>query len=189
MTNPTDDFEDALAGDDPDFGSEPSSPLDLDQATQWVAKVAQARRKREEYREAHAAAVARLNARLAERMEALDQQEAWFTEALTIYHRTVLAADPEAKTIPTPAGTLKARKGQPGYSYEDEEALLAWAMENASDVVDVPPPPDPRVNKNRFKKAIKGSKVSDGVIIMPDGEPVPGVKVTDAEVDYKVVTD
>lgn len=189
MTNPADDFEDALAGETPDFESEPAGALDLDQATQWVAQVRRIREKRDEYQAAHAAAVARLNARLAERMEALGQQEEWFTEALTIYHRTVLANDPEAKTIPTPAGTLKARKGQPGYSYEDEEALLAWAMENASDVVDVPPPPDPRVNKNRLKKVIKAGKVSDGVIIMPDGEPVPGVKVTDAEVDYKVVTD
>jgi len=189
MTNAHEDFEDALTGEEPDFAEEPSAPLDLDQATQWVAKVARARRLREEYVAAHTAAAARLNARLNERLSALDQQEEWYTEALVMYHRTVLATDTEALTIPTPAGTLKSRMGQPSWSYEDDDALLAWAVEHANDVVDFPPPPEPRVNKARLKKALKESKVSDGVVVTPEGEAVPGVKVTDAKRKFTVETD
>jgi len=189
MSNPTDDFEDALAGDEPDFEQKPTAPLDLDQATQWVAKVARARRLREEYQAAHAAAVARLNARLSERMSALDQQEEWYGEALAMFHRTALANDPEALTIPTPAGTLKSRKGQKQWTYGDEEALLAWAVENADDAVDYPPTPAPKVNKTRLKKALKDAKVSDGVVMTDDGVAVPGVTVADAVRKFTIDTD
>ena len=189
MTNPADEFESAIAGDAPDTDGEPTAPLDLDQATQWVAQVDRIRRLREEYQQAHAAAVARLNARLNARVSALAEQEEWYAEALEMFHRTVLASDSEALTIPTPAGTLKSRKGQPTFSYTDDEALLAWAMENANDAVDFPPTPDPRLNKTKFKKAVKEAKVSDGVIITDDGEAVPGVTVADPERKFTIETE
>lgn len=187
--NPTDDFQDALEGDAPDTDSTPSAPLDLNQATQWVAQVARIRRLREEYQQAHAAAVERLNERLHTRLANLAEQEEWFTEALTMYHRTVIAQDPEALTIYTPAGTLKSVQGQPKFIYEDEAALLEWAIREAGDVVDVPPTPDPKVNKTRLKKMLKEATATDGVFITQDGERVPGVRVEKAKRNFSVLTD
>jgi len=189
-----DEFEEALAGEGPDFEADPASAatgLDLDQVTQWVAQVDQVRRKRAEYQAAHQAAVQRLNGRLQERLSALDAQEEWLEEALTVYHKTVIANDPRALTIHTPAGTLKSTKGQPKYDYADEAALVAWALENAPEIVDVPPAPEPRVPKNNLKKLLKeqGAKISDGTLVLDDGTAVPGVKAEKARRNYNVITE
>jgi hypothetical protein len=192
----TQDFEDALAGDEPTF-DEVHAPLDLDQATQWVAQVARARRLREEYQEAHRAAVARLNARLAERITALTQQEEWYEEALVMYHRTLLATDPEAKTVPTPAGTLKSTATQPTWEFYDEDAFTAWAVENLPSVIAEPPPlPAPKVVKAEVKKALKDEAAevlkvagTSDAVLTHDGAPVPGLRVLPAGRNYKVITD
>jgi hypothetical protein len=197
MTDIAADFEDALAPDEPDFTEKPSAPLDLDQATQWVAKVARARRLREEYVAAHQAAVARLNARLNERVEALAQQEEWYGEALAMFHKTAIAVDPEALTIPTPAGTLKSTKTQPKWEFFDEAAFTAWALENAPEVIaEPPPPPAPKVVKTEVKKALKADaekalKVAgtSDAVLTHDGAPVPGLRVLPAGRNFKIVTD
>lgn len=195
--NPTEEFEDALGGDYPDFDEDVHAALDLNQATQWVAQLARVRRVREEYEAAHAAAIARLNARLANLTENLAQQEMWYTEALKMYHATVLANDPAAKTIATPAGTLKSTATQPSWDFYDEAAFTAWALENLPEVIaEPPPPPEPRVAKNEVKKAladaakdaIKLAGTSDAVLTH-DGAPVPGLRVLPAGRNYKVVTE
>lgn len=195
--NPEQDFADALEGDGPDFDAEPSAPLDMDQATQWVASLARVRRLREEYEAAHAAAINRLSARLFERMIALDTQEGWFSEALEMYHRTVLSLDPEAKTIPTPAGTLKSTATQPEWQFYDEEAFTVWALENLPEVIaDPPPPPALKVAKAKVKaalkedaaEALKVAGTSDAVLTY-DGAEVPGLRVLPAGRNYKVITD
>jgi hypothetical protein len=196
MTDITADFEDALAPDEPDFTETPSAPLDLDQATQWVAKVARARRLREEYVAAHSAAVARLNARLNERVSALAAQEEWYGEALAMFHKTAIAVDPEALTIPTPAGTLKSTKTQPTWEFYDEAAFTAWAEENIPQVMaEPPPPPAPKVKKAEVKKALKADaekalKVAgtSDAVLMHDEATVPGLRVLPAGRNFKVIT-
>ena len=197
MTDIASDFEDALAGDQPDFESKPTAPLDLDQATQWVAQVARARRLRDEYEEAHRAAVARLNARLDERVEALNQQEEWYAEALEMFHRTAIAVDDKALTIPTPAGTLKSTKTQPVWEFYDEAAFTAWALENLPEVIaPLPEPPEPKVAKNAVKKALKDDAeaviklagTSDAVLTHEEA-PVPGLRVLPPGRNYKIITD
>jgi len=192
-----DEFDEALAGDTPDFDAPPAPALDLDQATQWVAQVARARRLREEYQAAHAAAVARLNTRLNARLEALGQQESWYEEALTMYHRTAIANDPAALTIPTPAGTLKSTKTQPTWEFYDEDAFTTWAIENLPAVIaEPPPPPEPKIVKATVKKALKDDaeavlKVAgtSDAVLTHDGAPVPGLRVLPPGRNYKVITD
>jgi hypothetical protein len=194
--NPEQDFADALGGDEVDFDAKPQAPLDLDQVTQWVAQLARVRHLRDEYDTAYAAAVARLSARHAERKAALDTQEAWFAEALEMYHRTVLAADPQAKTIHTPAGVLKSTATQPSWEFYDEAAFAEWAMENLPQVFSEPlPPPAPKVVKNEVKKALKDEadealKVAgtSDAVLTHDGVPVPGLRVKPAGRNYKVET-
>ena len=114
-----------------------------------------------------------------------------------MYHRTVIANDPAALTIPTPAGTLKSTKTQPTWEFYDEAAFTAWALENLPQVIAEPPaPPEPKVVKNEVKKvlkdeaeaAIKVAGTSDAVLTH-DGAPVPGLRVLPAGRNYKVITD
>jgi len=197
MTDLADDFDDALGGDTPDFQSEPVAPLGLVQATEWVAQLARTRRLQAEYREAHAAAVARLNARLNARTEALHQQEGWLAEALEMFHRTALATDKSAKTIETPAGTLKSTATQPTWEFYDEEAFTAWALENLPEVIaEPPPPPAPKAAKTAVKKALKDDAAvalkaagTSDAVLMHDGASVPGLRVLPAGRNYKVITE
>jgi len=179
----TDVFEEALAGSEATQGE---VPLDLDQATQWVAQVKAIRGRKAEYQAAHAAAVSRLNAKLNEVCFNLDTQEEWMTDALEMYHRTVLANDAERITIQTPAGTLKSNKGQPKWVYEDEAAFEEWAFANIPTVVT--PHPD-TINKTKVKAALKDATFSDGVVVLKDGTAVPGLKVLPAERGFSIVTD
>jgi hypothetical protein len=194
--NPTDDLSDALAGDEPDFDTEPSAPLDLDQVTQWVEQVARVRRLLDEYRQAHAAAVQRLNDRLNQRVEDLTKKEKWYEEALEVYHKVTIQNDPKALTIETPAGTLKSRMGQVEWEFFDEAAFTAWALENLPEVIaEPPPPPAPKPAKKEVKKALKDEAAkalkvagtSDAVLAC-DGAPVPGLRVLPAKRKYDVVT-
>jgi hypothetical protein len=130
-------------------------------------------------------------------MCALDTQEGWFSEALEMYHRTVLSLDPEAKTIPTPAGTLKSTATQPEWQFYDEEAFTTWALENLPEVIaEPPPPPAPKVVKTKVKAALKEDATdalklagtSDAVLTF-DGAVVPGLRVLPAGRNYKVITD
>lgn len=182
---PTEEFEDALCGEIATADAEGNLglPVDLDQAEQWMAQLRRIRRLRAEYVAAHAAAVARLNARLTEVTAPLDGEDAMLSEALEMFHRTLIAVDANRKTVPLPSGTLKSRMGQPTVEVTDEDALLAWAVANRPDVVDFPPPPDPKVKKVDLKKVIKAeATVSDGVPLLgADREPIPGVVVTEAE--------
>jgi hypothetical protein len=175
-------FDEALAGEDAKQGE---VPLDLDQATQWVAQVKAIRDRKAEYQAAHAAAVRRLNAKLTEVCSNLDTQEEWMTDALEMYHRTVLANDAERVTIQTPAGVLKSNAGQNKWVYDDA-AFEAWALENIPSAVT--PHPD-TINKTKAKTALKDATISDGVVITADGVKVPGITIVPPERTFKIVTD
>lgn len=189
-------LEAALAGEEPDFSVPPTADalvLDSDQATQWLARLDSVRRKRQEIKDAKAAAVKRLDAVTNDRVANLTEQEAWLEEALTIFHQVMLAADPEgAMTIILPTGTLKSGVwgGKEIWNYDD--ALFnAWAIENLPGAVEYP---DPKVSKDAAKKLIKDAKirVSDGVVLVSDGKeefPVVGLTITERERAFKAVTE
>lgn len=190
MTDATADLMSALEGDEV---TEPVADADgatIDRVTEWVAQVAKLDANEAEYVEAHKAAVAKLNERLAARVGAIDYQRAPLVDALETYHRARLAQDPEAKTIHTPAGKVKSTKARDKWQVEDEEAFRAWAVANLPDAVTFP---DPSVNMTKAKKALgdNNDRISDGVVIVK-GEAVPGLKVieaTDAERTFKVVAE
>jgi hypothetical protein len=183
MSDANDIFEEALAGDEAERGE---VPLDLDQATQWVAQVANIRAKITEYKAAHAAAIKRLDAKLNEVVGNLETQEGWMLDALEMYHRTVLANDKERVSIVTPAGTLKSNKGRDKWVYEDDAAFTAWVLENIPTAVVTK---EDTIDKNKAKTALKSATFSDGVVITADGVKVPGVKILPPERTFSVVTD
>lgn len=179
--NPNDELAAALGGDEPDFTEEPYAPLDLDQATQWLTQLAEARSKRAEYEAALAAATLRLQERARKAFDGFDRAETWLTQALEIFHQTALTLDPKATKIETPAGDLTSNAGQQRWVYEDEAALLKWALVNANAAVNFPVAPEPTLKKNDLKKILKETATfSDGVVVAEDGTLVPGVKVLPA---------
>ena len=185
--NANDDLAAALAGDEPDYDEAPYAPLDLEQASDWLTQIQQVRAKRQEYLDAHTAIVARLTKRLNDVLEPMARNEAWYVEALEIFHRTALTLDPKATKIQTPAGDLTSNAGQKKWVYEDEAALLEWAMANVTDAINLLPAPDPSLKKVELKKALnEHATFSDGVVVWEDGTLVPGVKVLPAERSFDV---
>lgn len=185
-------LEAALAGEEPDFTVPPTADalvLDSDQATQWLARLDSVRRKRQEVKDAMAAAVDRMKVVAAARKANLDEQEAWLEEALSIYHTIMLELDPEgAKTIILPTGTLKSGTwGGDIWTYDDA-TFDAWAIENLPGAVEYPAP---KVDKGTAKKLINDSKVrvSDDLVQLPDGTTVPGLTVTERPRAFKAKTE
>lgn len=112
--------------------------------------------------------------------EAIERDRRW----LQGWHNAQLGPHGRGpKTIELPAGVLKATKEQPAFEYEDEAAFLAWAEENAPELVRVPPPkiPPPAVDKNAVKKRIRPALAERSdwrpgeTVRFPD---LPGVVVT-----------
>lgn len=64
---------------------------------------------------------------------------AWFHGLLMDWgHRSRLEND-KAPTLPLPSGTVETTKRKPAPKVDDAEALLAWALEHAPDIVETPP--------------------------------------------------
>lgn len=178
MTDATADLMAALEGE-PVTGPIDPDGATSDHVTEWVAQVVRLQKRKDEYEAAHKAAVAKLGARLAERNAALDEQIAWLMDALSTYHRVVLANDPDAKTIHTPAGTIKSRKAQDRFVVEDEDAFKTWATAAFPAAVEFPAP---KVKLVEAKKLMKNGRISDQRLIV-DGETIPGVRVIQATED------
>lgn len=96
------------------------------------------------------------------------------TYALDVRARSPRGKDgePTVKTVKLPTATLETRKGADAkvvFSIDDMDAVVAWAEENAPDLV----------QKSVDAKALKLFVVVDGDgdehIIDSDGTPVPGV--------------
>jgi hypothetical protein len=188
-------FDDALAGPPPDTTQPPQPANSLDQATQWVAAIARIRRQRQQYIEAHNAAIARLDQRLQQHLQTLQQQENWYTEALEMYHRMILANDPDAKTIHTPAGTLKSVATQPVWEIDDEQAYTAWAAQHLPETLIQPPQPPPKPSKTEIKKTLKTianqalQNTTGKTRLTYNGQTIPGLTVTPATRKFTIITD
>lgn len=181
MTNATDDLMAALEGEEVTAPIPDPDGSTIDTVTEWVAQVVRLDAREAEYVEAHKAAVAKLNARKADRLAAIEEQRGYLMDAIETYHRARLAQDPEAKSIPTPAGTLKSTKRQDQWVIEDDEAFTQWAVVNLPEAVKHP---DPVVNKTDAKKALKAraERFSDERVIV-DGGAVPGLRFIVAKED------
>ena len=175
----TDDLMAALEGDEVTAPIADPDNSTIDTVTEWVAQVVRLDAREAEYVEAHKAAVAKLNARKAERLAAIEEQRGYLTDAIETYHRARLAQDPEAKSIPTPAGTMKSTKKQDQWVIEDDEAFTKWCVINLKDAVTFA---DPVVNRSDAKKALKAKaeRYSDERVIV-GGEAVPGLRFIEAD--------
>ncbi|MGI6079267.1 MAG: host-nuclease inhibitor Gam family protein, partial [Fastidiosipilaceae bacterium] len=100
----------------------------------------------------------------------LQRSVSFFEGLLHEYFLTLRESDPKLKTMKLPHGTLKMRKQQPQYEY-DEETLLPWAKENLPEAVVI-------------KEAVAKTPVKK--YVQETGEMVPGVTITERPEKFSV---
>lgn len=112
-----------------------------------------------------------------------ERDVSFFEGALVAWHAERLGADPDARTIRLPAGTLSARKAPDSWKAQDEAAFLAWAEANRPALVRVKREP----NIADAKRVLEAR--GPGVVDPQTGEIVPGLVVEVGGLTFKVSTD
>lgn len=150
-----------------------------------LRKIARLRAEKQAKRELAQREIGRIQDWLDRELARLDRDEQFFVNALTDYHRSVLAVNPRAKTISLPHGTVKARVAGASPALVDEAAALAWAENARPEVVKV-------------KKSLDWAGLKKLLAVDPDeihcvdpttGEVVPGVTVKPETITFTVTTD
>lgn len=181
IANAWEEVEDDLTGPEPDYEAEPTPLPDLESVNRELRRVAKIRRERDTFKDLVDSEVARLQAKLAEKVEQSERDERWHLDRLRRYHEAALALDGRAKTIGLPNGKLKARAGQPVYEISDDK-FVPWARASGgAELLRVSFAPDRVAVKNRL--VVVGDHVET-----PGGEPVPGIVVKPAETSFVVDT-
>lgn len=156
---------------------------DTPERADWaLRKLAKIRGQQAEAQKLAGEQIARIRDWLEEQDAKADSEAERFEALLLQFHQRTLAADPKAKTISLPHGTLKARQGQPKFEVM-ADTFLAWAKVNKPELV--------RVKEEAAKDEIKKlAKVVGGKAVDPDtGEAMPGVTVLPPEMKYSVEVD
>lgn len=187
-----DDLTDHLAGPEPDYTTDPGDHLaaDDEEANRLLRHLARARRQADSINLVYDAEITRLEERRRSRLDKIERKADWLQQRLALWHQARLGADPAAKTIELPAGTLRSRAQQPEWRIDDER-FLAWAAEHRPDLVSVPEP-RPRPDRTAVKQALKLPDGHPGDTVAPvdpaTGEVVPGVDVVirDRKYDQEV---
>jgi hypothetical protein len=155
-------------------------------AADWALRsLAKIRSKRAERMDLWKAEQARLAEWYERGDDPLDRDEHFFVDLLRMFHEDQFRADPKAKTIDLPGGTLKSRSGNATVEVVDEVSFLAWAKENKPELVETIERP---ATKTAILKVVEGGQfnesrheVLDEPLIVPaatrDGEIIPGVEL------------
>lgn len=183
MDSLTDDLTAALAGDEPDYDTDPAPPEDADHANRMLRRLARVRREMADLDALVAAERERLDAWHDARRAILLNRERWIADGLEMWHRAILAMDPKRKSINLPCGTLKLRARQDEYVFTDEAAFIAWAEGHQPDLL--------RTKVEVDRKAVRGAlAITDtGAAVTEDGEVVPGVEVTIRPAGFTAATE
>lgn len=119
------------------------------------------------------AEVERVNAWLAEKQRAYENEASFFENQLKSYHWRRFVADPKAKTIKLPHGRLICRKQQPEYTI-DADVLLAYVKENHPQLVKVKESTNWSVFKG-FIELAEPEGITAKCVDITTGEVVEGV--------------
>jgi phage host-nuclease inhibitor protein Gam len=107
--------------------------------------------------------------------EALDRYTAAHPDASPDEALAAVWKKVDAKTVKLPDGTISARKTPEGVEVVDADAVVAWAVaEGHADLVRQTP----------ALAELKRLPRSNGVVVSPDGDPVPGVVPKPGRIDY-----
>lgn len=180
------DLDEFLAGPEPDFDTEPTAPVDMDQAERFLRHWRRLQADADRATEVANTQRARIDLWLSAELDRVGRQQRWFEQSLFGLHSAILRATPKAKTLHLPSGSLRARAQQPEWAYDDEEAFVAWAVEHRPELAPDPVPPPLPARKPAKAEAKKRLTLADpkarpgmsvGVIDPDSGEVVPGLHV------------
>jgi hypothetical protein len=123
------DLADVLAGDEPAFDTDPTPPLDADQADRWLRRLRILAEQDDADVELANTERARIDLWLSVQKARRAATTAWLEASLQMHMENHLRVGGEkaARTIHLPNGDLVARKQQPEYEYEDQDAFITWA--------------------------------------------------------------
>lgn len=141
-----------------------------DQAAWALRKMSRIQAEIEENNKVAQAEVERITVWRNEENEKLQRSISFFESLLHEYFMQLREDDPKLKTMKLPHGSLKMRKQQPEFQY-DETQLLPWAKENLPEAVVV----KESVAKTPVKKHIQET-----------GEMVPGVQMVERPEKFSV---
>jgi phage host-nuclease inhibitor protein Gam len=124
------------------------------------------------------AEIERLETRMAELVNRVENDIDWHRRPLTQLHAAVLAEDPSRKTLQLPAGAIKSRTPRtPTINVFDIPQFIDWASTNAPHLLKS----KPTVNREALKAAAQpcgdlGFGDSAPAVLPEVGEVIPGVE-------------
>lgn len=179
------DLEDYLLDDLGDPGVDEAEELrDDDHANRLLRALRRARDRKANVVEVAEAETTRILDWMDDRVATIDADIGRIEGQLQRYHEAVLTQDARRKTIKLSNGTLKSTAQAPEWTYPDEAAFLAWARENAPELVRPPVPGSETIDKNAVKQTLvirdeKSNPVKFGV--HPTTHKVPPGLAVDAD--------
>ena len=178
---------------DDDYGyseaAQVEPPANIDEADWQLRKLGRLNRRIAENEEFAARRIAEVKAWLERENGKLAATAAWYHQNLRNFHEQVLADDPARKTISLPGGVLKARK-HPDRWDVDAEVFLAWAKENAPQLVRVKEEPAKAELKKFATVSIHHDDETTITAFDPTtGEEIPGVSIEPGGVAFVVDTE
>lgn len=185
-----DDLEDHIV-DAPAADTDASGQFVIDtlEKADWaVRKIGRARRQLAQASELAQAERARIDAWETDAIGRCENDTEFLEDLLHRYHRSLLDADPKAKTIRLPSGELVARKQPDVLVYDGGEDTVEWAEANAPDVVVVKKSVDRTAAKSYFT-VTDVEKPEGFVVVHPETmETVPGCWARIGDIKFSVKT-
>lgn len=151
-------------------GDKPWQIEDQSAATWALRKISQIDRRLAEEEVLAAAEIDKIDRWIEGKREAANRERVYFEARLHEYLVALQAEDPKLKSLKLPGGTIRTRKQQPEYKYDDD-MILPWAKKNLPAAVIV----KESVNKSEIKAHHKDT-----------GEVIPGLTVAEREPKFEV---
>lgn len=143
-------------------------------SAEWcLRKIAAYKREIQENEELVKAEIQRLNDWLTRVNQQAIERINYLTGLLQEYMMQEVAKDPKCRSIKLPHGTIRFRKQQPEWTFDDEK-VLSWLKQNRPDLIQI----IEKYNKNDVKKLIKET-----------GEIIDGVEIQFREDKFEVEVD
>lgn len=155
--------------------------VDTDEKANWaLRKIKQHQEQQEQNNALATAEVDKIESWNKEENKKAQDSIDYFQGLLAAYALKKREADPKFKTQKLPNGSIKFRKQQPAYHYDDEKLVESLKKSDRSDLIKVKESPDKTAVKKSFV-------VNEDKLINPEtGEVVEGVTVEEREDKFEV---
>lgn len=154
--------------------------VDTDAKAEWAIRKLSAVRKRiAEAEQIAKDEIYRVEQWLESQKKSLSNDAEYFEALLITYGERCRTVD-NRLTVSLPHGKIKSRATKAKVSVNNEEEFIAWAKDNAPDLLRV----KESVNVGELNKLIDGD-----VVVTADGEVVPAVSVIPDAVNYTIETE